>query len=360
MFITDFRPLPPRPSLEQYKKQAKDLLKAFRASDPDVVERITKFLPQNSQRLTLTGAQLVVAREHGFASWRRFAAYVQAVGYRNSPTAAFELAADAIPQGEADVLRHLIGSNPGLVRERSMRTHSATLLHYTAANGVEDYRQKTPPNIAVIAAELLQSGTEIDAIANIYGRSATLSLAASSVHPQLAGVQIALLELLLERGAAIDGPPGSANPTLAALRNGRGDAASFLASRGAALDLESAAGTGHIDTVRAILTSGSATGDQHAAGLAWACQYGHTEVVEYLLDAGSDPNGMYERNAPLHWAAVGAQSEVARLLLEYGANPRALNRYGAMPVGQAQWSASHDGRPERFDVIIEVLTAAET
>src|SRR5436305_13000606 len=72
------RPLSPRPSLNQLKNQAKDLLKAHRAGDSDAIQRIAESHPRLSgaaeseiraSRFTLSGAQLVVAREYGFASW---------------------------------------------------------------------------------------------------------------------------------------------------------------------------------------------------------------------------------------------------------------------------------------------------
>jgi ankyrin repeat protein len=71
--------LPAAPSLEQLRKQAKDLLRAHRAGDPDAVARVAAHHPQPDETLKLTGAQLVVAREHGFASWPRLRAYVERV-----------------------------------------------------------------------------------------------------------------------------------------------------------------------------------------------------------------------------------------------------------------------------------------
>jgi ankyrin repeat protein len=117
-----------------------------------------------------------------------------------------------------------------------------------AANGIEDFRQKTPWNIVKIAKLLLQAGAEVDATTQAYGAASTaLGLAATSYHPAKAGVQMELLDTLLEAGASIDGAPGGWNPLVAALHNGRGAAAVFLAERGAQLDLEGAAGTGQVD-----------------------------------------------------------------------------------------------------------------
>jgi ankyrin repeat protein len=69
--------LPPAPSLEQLRKQAKDLLRAHRAGEAAAVARVAAYEPD--EPLKLTGAQLVVAREHGFPSWPRLKAYVERV-----------------------------------------------------------------------------------------------------------------------------------------------------------------------------------------------------------------------------------------------------------------------------------------
>ena len=67
--------LPSAPSLEQLRKQAKDLLRAHRAGNPQAVARVAAHEP--GEPLKLTGAQHVVAREHGFPSWTRLKVYVE-------------------------------------------------------------------------------------------------------------------------------------------------------------------------------------------------------------------------------------------------------------------------------------------
>src|SRR5262249_31798858 len=94
----------------------------------------------------LAKAQFILARSHGFTTWPRFAEHIERL---KSPTdqAAFEAAADAIIAGDEAKLGALLSDHPDLVRAKSAREHGATLLVYTAANGVEGYRQVTPPNI---------------------------------------------------------------------------------------------------------------------------------------------------------------------------------------------------------------------
>ncbi len=79
--------LPVHPDLEQYRRQAKDLRKAFDAGAAPALERVRQFHPQGalSRAIRLADAQLVLAREHGFASWPAFAAEVQARHQAASP-----------------------------------------------------------------------------------------------------------------------------------------------------------------------------------------------------------------------------------------------------------------------------------
>jgi ankyrin repeat protein len=78
--------LPARPSLEQYKKQAKDLARDCALGLPAALERIARHHPRLHNQLhahiqsapfSLTDAQLVLAREHGFESWPKFAAHIE-------------------------------------------------------------------------------------------------------------------------------------------------------------------------------------------------------------------------------------------------------------------------------------------
>jgi ankyrin repeat protein len=71
--------LPPAPSLEQLRKQAKELARAHRSGEPDAVARVAAQHERPAAPLKLSDAQLVIAREHGFPSWPRLHAYVERV-----------------------------------------------------------------------------------------------------------------------------------------------------------------------------------------------------------------------------------------------------------------------------------------
>src|SRR5690349_16399589 len=72
------RSLPPRPSLENLRKQAKDLAKAYRAGEPDAIARVAAQgrTTSSMQRFTLVDAQHVIAREYGLKSWPRLVRYL--------------------------------------------------------------------------------------------------------------------------------------------------------------------------------------------------------------------------------------------------------------------------------------------
>ena len=265
-------------------------------------------------------------------------------------------------------MKRLLREDPGLVHARSTRSHAATLLHYVSANGVESERQKTPKNIVAIADVLLKAGAGVDAEANMYGGGATtLGLIATSVHPYRAGVQNELMELLLDHGAEIDHRTSAGNrqsAVLGALANGRGEAAEYLAARGARLNLEAAAGVGRLDVVKRYFNDdgtrkSKTTRKQVRRAFLNACGWGRNNVIEFLLDKDADLNdGGGDGQTPLHCAVITGQLETVRFLLKLNPPLEAVNIYGGTVLGQTLWSAAHGGDPKLYSEIIETLIAA--
>ena len=400
----DALPLPPHPSLEQYRKLAKDLVKACKSSDPDAIggrierwieslagalgeafpsrsrqraldrwaDQIEEFavrtLRSGGRKCVLADVQFVIARSHGFTSWPKLVTHLDALAHAGTETADFETAADAIVEGDEATLRRLLAANPGLIHQQSTREHHATLLHYVSANGVEGYRQRTPRNILRIAELLLEAGAPVDAEADVYGGgSTTLGLTATSAHPRAAGVQNALLQLLLHRGAEIEKPNLAGNghgAVMACLANGCPEAAEYLAGRGARLGIVEAAGVGRLDVVKTFFDAQGASrdgvrGDVVHTAFRYACFCGHRAVVEYLVDRGVDLAGHDgDGQTGAHYAAMGAQLETLRLLIARDTPLEARNVYGGTVLGQALWSAAHADRPDEFVPIFEALLAA--
>jgi len=80
--------LPQRPSLDQLKRQSKDLLKQLRRKEPSALVRVKKALSDfgtvNDAALSevsfaLSHAQRVIAREYGFASWPKLKQHIEAL-----------------------------------------------------------------------------------------------------------------------------------------------------------------------------------------------------------------------------------------------------------------------------------------
>ncbi len=261
--------------------------------------------------------------------------FVNEIGYSEGMNPGFEFAADAIVSGDLTQLRSVLDADPSLIRARSARPHRATLLHYVAANGVEDERQKSPSNAAEIARFLLTSGAAVDATAEMYNApQTTLNMLVSSAPPAQAGVQVPVAEVLLDFGAGKD------TALMTALAHGYSDVAQILAKRGAdAANLPAAAGLGRESDARRFLPE--ATSEQRHIALALAAQHGHIEVVRMLLDAGEDPNrlnpqGYHGHSTPLHQAALAAHEPVVHLLVQRGARTDITDSvYHGTPLGWA-------------------------
>ena len=387
----DVLPLPPRPDLGQYRTRAKELHAAAQEGDAallswarDWIAALSRLQADSSttsakelerragqvahfarERLVthagnLAQAQFVMARAHGFLSWRALVEHVESLAEPDSATASYEAAADAIVTGDLATLTRLLRGDPSLIRARSRREHEATLLHYVAANGVENYRQRTPRNILEIARHLLDAGAEVDATANVYGGGqTTLSLTVTSAHPRAAGVQDALADLLLARGAYLD-------PRLPhyCLVNGCPEAAAHLAERGAPVDVVTAAGIGRVEVVReALAAPGGLAPAEQGRALVMAAWYGQRAVVEAMLDAGVAPGAARgdDGQTALHVAAFQGDVALVALLLRRGAPVAVSDRvYGTPPLVWAlhAWLTEQKGPAEAYaEVAVRLMDA---
>ncbi len=367
--------LPYRAPLDDYENQAAVLLLAFRAGiddaarlvwykHPRFLDETIKWLPK---RLSVdevkaapfdeADAQLALARWYDFHNWAALQDYVAAVTVDGSDVERFESAVEAVIAGDVDRLRSHLRADPALTKARSTRVtpfdppvHRATLLHYVAANGVEEYRQLSPPTAVTIAKTLLENGADPAALADMYGgQCTTMSMLVSSTPPARAGVQIALVDTLVDFGASVEARGAGAwtSPLLTALAFGFVDAAEALVRRGARVEsLPAAAGLGRADDSRRLLAGASAE-DRHRA-LALAAQLGHVEIVRLLLDAGEDPSrynprGLHAHGTPLHHAVWSGRDAVVRLLVERGARLDVKDTiYQSTPLGWAEYGGRGD------------------
>ncbi len=130
------RELPERPNLEQYKKQAKDLVREHGANASEALARIGRHHPRfyklpesetQGQRFTVTDAQFVIAREHGFESWPKFSKHIEmlrvirSIASLEDPVAAF-LEVACVPRhadhgsGTIDHADMILGRYPRVAR----------------------------------------------------------------------------------------------------------------------------------------------------------------------------------------------------------------------------------------------------
>jgi ankyrin repeat protein len=332
------------PLQELLERQVVALQDGHRARLPAVAELLRLHSPWRGMRrasddeifarpLSLDQARSSVAGLYRFAGWP------DVVAHGTDPVdPAFEAAADAIVAGDAEALRALIQAHPGLVQARSPFKHRSTLLHYVAANGVEEMRQwQSPANAVEIARILLEAGADPDATCPCYGPDDTpLYLLVTSGHPAGAGVQADLVELLCRAGARPDGRDDDSRPLWEAIKFQYAPPAERLARCGARVDnLLFAAAVGDLAAVTRLLEHPPSPPWGQARALArdlppdhvlehsliFAAAHGRRAVVELLLARGPDltVREPFWKATALEAARFHKRDEIAALLEAAGA-----------------------------------------
>ncbi len=349
------RSLPSHPNLEHLKYQAKDLLRAHAAGRMDAAQRLREFHPRFSgasdsdifaAHLTLSDAQLTIAREHGFSSWTRLKRHIDKSTLADQLSlrhhdriedADFRRAVELLDAGDAPGLqahlkRHLNLSRQQVVFEGGNYFRDPTLLEFIAENPTR--RGRMPDNIVAVAKVIIDAGVTPSSL------NETLGLVASSSVARECGKQLPLIDLLCQHGA------DAASAARVAALHGEFASVEALLAHGAKLDLPMAAALGRTNDARRQITAASSD-DRHLA-LALAAQFGRVAIVRMLLDAGEDPNrynpvGGHSHTTPLHQASGFGHGEVVRLLVEHGARLDLKDvLWGATPEGWAE----HEGHTE--------------
>src|SRR5256885_15428124 len=95
------------PDLDQLKRQAKELLRAFLGDEPEAtVEVQAHYSRADRATFALHDAQLVLARSYGFESWPKLKAYVDGVTVKRL--------ADAIHAGDLAQVQTMLQARPEL------------------------------------------------------------------------------------------------------------------------------------------------------------------------------------------------------------------------------------------------------
>jgi len=376
------RSLPPRPNLNQLRRQAKERLR------------------QQPQVGRLRDAQRAVAEEYGFASWDALRTHVESVvgTVSTSIIKPRELdseegslvwnALTASAAGDADALRRLAQRDPRLgraefwytpaihfaVREGHLETvqllldagadpewnglYDGSLIvmahdrgHTEIAALLEEARNRKgrvlagsdghPIHAAVTRGDtrevrrLLDDDPDLVNVGNEIG--------ASPLHRAVGGGLHTLAAVLLDRGANVHAILSSARGLAGgfwtdlqaidlAIWHGRrpGDRrmVQLLLEHGATRDLTVAAALGEIERVRQMLDAEPQrireTRPSGRRPLAAAIEAGHDSIARLLLERGADPSWR-EPTAPkgraLHAAASAGKRELVELLLGCGADP---------------------------------------
>lgn len=346
------RKLPSKPNLDHLRYQAKDLLKAHAVRSPEVAQRLREFHPRFDratdaaifdEQLSLSDAQLAIAREYGFSSWARLKKHIEKPTlsddldlphHKRIEDVTFRRAVDLLDAGDVKGLRAYLKQRPNLARQHVVFEggnyfRNPTLLEFVAENPVR--HGALPGNILEVTKIILDAGVEPSAL------NETLGLVATGRVPRECGVQIRLIDLLCDYGA----DPSAA--LRAAAAHGEFEAVNAFLARGTRLDLPVAAALARIEDARRLLP-GANPEERHQA-LTLAAQFGNVEIVRLLLDAGEDPNRYnpvaHSHATPLHQAALAGHEEVVILLVERGA--RLDTKDILWQATPAEW-AKHGGK----------------
>ncbi len=373
------RPRSVRLHLEQQRKRAKDLLFAHRNGDRDAVARFGRHLPRaaglgesevRALSLTLSDAQLVVAREAGFATWPRLKHALERAG--DARNADVERALEAALAGDAGRMGEVLRATPDLPN-RSIHVAAAiadaaaalALLEERPESAVDPFGREAWKPLAYvcfarygrddadvvearvrIAERLIDLGADpneetVDWRAPMGRRSPLAAAAEGAASPEL-------VELLFRKGAkgsavaaaVLGGDPRCLQRMLAVKPL-------WWEVRGG---LHAAVERNNRDAARVLLEHGKKLGWEAWGGhVESALLLGHVEMIDVLLSGGAPVAYRGREGRSLLATAIRtAQTEAAALLRKHGANDvdvEELDRaLGACVLGV---SPTRDG-PRRF------------
>ena len=309
--------LPERPDLRQLRRQAKELREAARCGDPDAIERFARHHPGAPQgTVTLAAAQLVIARELGFASWPQLKAAVEA--HAASPERRAELFVAASIEGRVREAVTILDAVPDIAR---YSLEAAVVLGDAAQVG---------ERLAVDRAAAV-------AIDEVRGWSPLLYVCYSRWHridPGRATGMAEVVRLLLGAGASPNTNNGARQGYRSALKGSvelnNPDVAQALLEAGANPDqgrpIAAAAGLRDQRCLELLLSRGArVVAGTWTVGAAVYADDAH--AVSVLLDALQRDGGQAAREATeaLPDAVAQASDEVVAALLDAGADPNAYD-----------------------------------
>lgn len=256
----------------------------------------------------------------------------------------FREAVAAIDQGKFEALQELLTKNPELVGARLDEPtegyfQQPYLLWFVADNPIR--HGKLPTNIAAISALIISKikAQNLDTLQ--VQLDYTLGLVVTGSTPRNSGVQLELMDLLIDAGANVGRGHG-------ALAHGNIAATQRLLERGGELTLTTAICLDRWEDVPKLLQKASASEVQVA--LVAAAFFGNIRALTYLLEQGADPNaypdpaeGFHSHATALHQAVWSSKLEAVKVLVEAGARMDLKDKiYEGTPLGWAMYSLTSD------------------
>ncbi|MBC8107782.1 MAG: ankyrin repeat domain-containing protein [Anaerolineae bacterium] len=309
-FAQPARSLPSRPSLEHLKNQAKDRLPDLRSKDPAA---------------QLAHAQLLVAREYGFASWRKLRAFVDAIHDVG------ERLIQAVRRGDVNTMREILDRHPELA---DATTDMNERLHPV------DTRAMRLIHVAISENQLEAARLLIARGANLNVRNADGRL---PLHDCFELGRDEIKDLLLAAGAQVD--------VIAATAFGMRDRLREILDANPALTNDRTTNLtplgwcgygGDASIARMLIEHGAIVDRPPFDELAWqsTSRVANIPVARELLDAGASPNAQgVDLETPMHLAIRSHMTsdphDFVRLLLERGADPAIRNKSGRTVLDEA-------------------------
>ena len=301
--------LPSNPNLEQLRHQARDLLNDAQAGENAALARIREV----SDQITLTGAQLALAREYGFTSWPALKAEVDARNRTLSDAVDEFLRFSMNRVGRAGRILH---EHPGIA---AFDVRTAIVLG----------------DIERVERELKNDPEFVTRRDASWNWTALHAACASRWHVDPARVDglVAIVRLLLDAGADIDRTP-DADSQWSPLR-------CVIASAGS--------GRGNEPILRLLLDRGARVED-HDLYLAEFASGGEEWCLRHLLAHTPDVRAIAEQalSAPVSMN----HTEAVRLLLEAGADPNRYRDGDGIPMSAVGDAISHGCEPELIELLI--------
>ncbi|HKA03369.1 MAG TPA: ankyrin repeat domain-containing protein, partial [Acidimicrobiales bacterium] len=302
------RALSERPDLAQLRRQAKELHRDAAVGEADATARLRAV----SERVSLSAAQLAVAREYGFASWPRLKVEVDR--------------RRCIDRGDVDGLARLVAAEPGLARDtvRScLSPAGASALGYL---GVGRFHARFDHGrVGELTRVLLAAGAPVDGSPD--DGETPLITAASYGELDMARVLIAAGADLEATGHVELGGTALGH----AINFGMIDIVDLLVGAGARIrNIVDAAGAGNLG---GYLTPDTAVEDK-ARALQAAAVCERLAVIDELLAAGVPVDADVDGATALHAAAMNGKARSVARLLAHGADPNRIDaNYQSTPLG---------------------------